>query len=90
VRDCDVDATLPRYQVPGERVDRFCGAYVDFDVTRSGAPAAHLAGIELAGALIVIARGMPDIRLTGRRPRGSRSPGITGPVSLPVEFTTGA
>jgi cytochrome P450 len=71
-----------------------------FDVTREGAPAmltfgggahyclgAHLARIELAEALTVMARRMRDIRLAGPvlwKP----ITGITGPASLLVEFTS--
>jgi cytochrome P450 len=70
-----------------------------FDITREDAPAmltfgggmhyclgAHLARIELAEALTTMARRMPDIRSTGPVPWKSMT-GITGPVSLPVEFT---
>jgi cytochrome P450 len=70
-----------------------------FDITRADAPAmltfgggahyclgAHLARIELAEALTTMARRMPDIRSAGAVPWKSMT-GITGPVSLPVEFT---
>lgn len=70
-----------------------------FDITREDAPAmltfgggahyclgAHLARIELAEALTTMARRMPDIRSAGAVPWKSMT-GITGPVSLPVEFT---
>lgn len=70
-----------------------------FDITREDAPAmltfgggvhyclgAHLARIELIEALTALARRMPDIR---RATRAVWKPltGITGPASLPVEFT---
>jgi cytochrome P450 len=71
-----------------------------FDITRKAAPAmltfgggihyclgAHLARIELAEALTTMARRMPDMRLSGAVPWKSIT-GITGPASLPVEFTT--
>jgi cytochrome P450 len=70
-----------------------------FDITRENAPAmvtfgggihyclgAHLARIELAEALSTMARRMPDIRRAGPVPWKAIS-GITGPASLPVEFT---
>jgi len=72
-----------------------------FDITREGAPAmltfgggvhyclgAHLARTELAEALSIMARRMPDIRRAGPAPWRSIT-GITGPISLPVEFDTG-
>jgi cytochrome P450 len=71
-----------------------------FDITRKGAPAmltfgggvhyclgAHLARIELAEALTVMAQRMPDIRRAGPAPWKPVT-GITGPASLPVEFTS--
>jgi cytochrome P450 len=71
-----------------------------FDITRGNAPAmltfgggihyclgAHLARIELAEALSTMARRMPNIRVAGPVPWKSIT-GITGPASLPVEFTT--
>ncbi len=71
-----------------------------FDITRENAPAmltfgggihyclgAHLARIELAEALTIMARRMPNIRTTGPVPWKPIT-GITGPVSLTVEFTT--
>jgi cytochrome P450 len=70
-----------------------------FDITRDGAPAmltfgggihyclgAHLARIELAEALTVMARRMPELRSAGPAPWKPVT-GITGPLSLPVEFT---
>ena len=73
-----------------------------FDITREDAPAmltfgggihyclgAHLARIELAEALTTMARRMPHMRTTG--PISWKSiTGISGPASLPVEFTTRA
>jgi cytochrome P450 len=69
-----------------------------FDITREGAPAmltfgggihyclgAHLARIELAEALTTMARRMPYIRRAGPAPWKPMT-GISGPVSLPVEF----
>jgi cytochrome P450 len=71
------------------------------DIRRDGAPAmltfgggihhclgAHLARIELAEALTIVARRMPDIRLTGPIAWKPMT-GITGPTSLPVEFDRG-
>ncbi|MGZ5365802.1 MAG: cytochrome P450, partial [Mycobacterium sp.] len=71
-----------------------------FDITREVAPAmltfgggihyclgAHLARIELAEALTTMARRMPNIRTTGPVPWKSMT-GITGPASLPIEFTS--
>jgi cytochrome P450 len=71
-----------------------------FDITRGDAPAmltfgggihyclgAHLARIELAEALTTMARRMPNIRVSGPVPWKSIT-GISGPASLPVEFTT--
>lgn len=73
-----------------------------FDITREAAPAiltfgggihyclgAHLARIELAEALTVMARGMPNLRQAGPAPWKPLT-GITGPTSLPIEFTTAA
>ncbi len=72
-----------------------------FDITREGAPAmltfgggihyclgAHLARIELAEALTIMSRRMPDMRCTGPVPWKPLT-GITGPVSLPVQFDCG-
>ena len=72
-----------------------------FDITREGPPAmltfgggihyclgAHLARIELAEALTTMARRMPNIRCTGAAP-WKPFIGITGPISLPVEFDCG-
>jgi cytochrome P450 len=69
-----------------------------FDITRDGAPAmltfgggihyclgAHLARVELAEALTVLARRMPHIRRVGDVPWKPFT-GITGPISLPVAF----
>ena len=50
---------------------------------------AHLARIELAEALTTMARRMPNMRITGPIPWKSIT-GISGPASLPVEFTTHA
>ena len=49
---------------------------------------AHLARIELAEALTTMARRMPNIRRTGPAPWKPMT-GITGPISLPVEFDCG-
>ena len=70
-----------------------------FDITRENAPAmltfgggihyclgAHLARIELAEALTTMVRRMPDIRVAGAVPWKSIT-GISGPASLPIEFT---
>lgn len=70
-----------------------------FDITRADAPAmltfgggihyclgAHLARIELAEALSTMARRMPNIRVGGPVPWKTIT-SITGPASLPVEFT---
>lgn len=70
-----------------------------FDITREDAPAvltfgggihcclgAHLARIELAEALTTMARRMLNIRVSGPVPWKSIT-GISGPASLPVEFT---
>jgi len=72
-----------------------------FDITREGAPAmltfgggihyclgAHLARIELAEALTTMTKRMPNIRCTGPVPWKPLT-GITGPISLPVEFDFG-
>jgi cytochrome P450 len=72
-----------------------------FDITRDAAPAmltfgggihyclgAHLARIELAEALTTMSRRMRNIRRTGPV-RWKPMIGITGPVSLPVEFDGG-
>jgi cytochrome P450 len=71
-----------------------------FDITREDAPTmltfgggvhyclgAHLARIELAEALTTMVRRMPNMRTTGPVPWKSIT-GISGPASLPVEFTT--
>jgi cytochrome P450 len=71
-----------------------------FDITRENAPpmltfgggihyclGAHLARIELAEALTTMASRMPNIRIAGPVPSKSIT-GISGPASLPVEFTT--
>lgn len=70
-----------------------------FDITREDAPAmltfgggihyclgAHLARIELAEALTTMVRSMPDMRIAGDVPWKSIT-GISGPASLPIEFT---
>jgi cytochrome P450 len=70
-----------------------------FDITRENAPAmltfgggihyclgSHLARIELAEALTTMARRMPDMRISGAVPWKSIT-GISGPASLPIEFT---
>ena len=73
-----------------------------FDITRQSAPAmltfgggvhyclgAHLARIELAEALTLMAQRMPDIRRDG--PSSWRTlTGITGPAKLPIRFGKGA
>ena len=71
----------------------------EFDITRENAPAmltfgggihyclgAHLARIELAEALTTMVRRMPDMRIAGPVPWKSIT-GISGPASLPIEFT---
>ncbi|MEW5809902.1 MAG: cytochrome P450 [Actinomycetota bacterium] len=73
----------------------------EFDITRSGAPAmltfgggahyclgAHLARVELAEALTLLARRMPRIRQDGPAPWKALT-GITGPTALPVVFDNG-
>jgi cytochrome P450 len=70
-----------------------------FDITRENAPAmltfgggihyclgAHLARVELAEALTTMARRMPNIRRAGPVPWKPLT-GISGPATLPVEFT---
>ena len=70
-----------------------------FDITRENAPAmltfgggihyclgAHLARIELAEALTTMVRRMPDMRIAGAVPWKTIT-GISGPASLPIEFT---
>ncbi|TMS52452.1 cytochrome P450 [Mycobacterium sp. DBP42] len=49
---------------------------------------AHLARLELVGALRVIARRMPKLRRSGPAP-WKPFVGMTGPVTLPVEFEPG-
>jgi cytochrome P450 len=49
---------------------------------------AHLAKAELAEALIVMRRPMPNIRLAGPAP-WKPVLGISGPITLPVEFDPG-
>jgi cytochrome P450 len=49
---------------------------------------AHLARIELAEALRLMARRMPNIRRAGPAPWKPLS-GISGPITVPVEFNTG-
>lgn len=69
-----------------------------FDITREGVPTmltfgggihyclgAHLARIELAAALTVLPRQMPNIRCVGAAPWKPFT-GITGPITLPVTF----
>lgn len=71
------------------------------DITRQGVPAiqtfgagmhyclgAHLARVELAEALAVMSRRMPAARCTGPAPWKPLT-GITGPVTLPIEFEPG-
>ncbi|WP_406814345.1 cytochrome P450 [Mycobacterium sp. M23085] len=71
------------------------------DITREDPPAvltfgggvhyclgAHLARLELAEALRVLTRRMPNPRRTGPAPWKAIS-GITGPVTLPLEFDVG-
>ena len=53
--------------------------------TRIGA---HLARIELAEALTTMARRMPNMRCSGPVPWKPLT-GITGPISLQVEFASG-
>lgn len=72
-----------------------------FDITREDAPAmltfgggihyclgANLARVELAEALTTMSRRMPNIRRSGPAPWKPLT-GITGPASLPIEFTAG-
>ena len=69
-----------------------------FDITREGAPAiltfgggvhyclgANLARLELAEALTILARRLPNLRRSGAAPWKPML-GMTGPTSLPVEF----
>ncbi len=71
------------------------------DIAREGAPAmqtfggglhyclgAHLARLELAEALAVMARRMPNARRTGLAPWKPLS-GLSGPTTLPIEFENG-
>ena len=71
------------------------------DITRDDPPAmltfgggihyclgAHLARIELAEALTIITRRMPNPRRVGAAPWKPMI-GITGPVTLPIEFDAG-
>jgi cytochrome P450 len=71
------------------------------DITRAGAPpmqtfgagahyclGANLARLELAEAMAVMARRMPNARRTGAAPWKPLS-GVTGPVALPIEFDAG-
>jgi cytochrome P450 len=71
------------------------------DITRTGAPAlltfgggmhyclgAHLARLELAEALSVMARRMPNARRTGPAPWKPLT-GLSGPHTLPIEFDPG-
>ena len=80
------------------------GVYPDpdrFDITRDAPPAmltfgggihhclgVHLARAELAVALTVMAGRMPNIRRAGDAP-WRRDTGVTGPITLPVEFDRG-
>ena len=70
-------------------------------ITREGAPAmqtfgagahyclgANLARLELAEALSIMARRMPNARRTGPAPWKPLT-GLSGPVTLPIEFDTG-
>lgn len=70
-----------------------------FDISRDGAPAiltfgggihyclgANLARLELAEALKVLARRMPELRRTGPAPWKPMM-GMSGPVSLPIGFS---
>ena len=71
------------------------------DITREGAPAmqtfgagmhyclgANLARLELAEALSVMTRRMPNARRTGPAPWKPLT-GLSGPATLPIEFDTG-
>ncbi|MDT5198194.1 MAG: hypothetical protein QOH20_4948, partial [Mycobacterium sp.] len=72
-----------------------------FDITRDGPSpmlttfgggahnclGAHLARVELAEALVVMARRMPRLRRAGPA-RWRPMIGITGPTAVPVEFDT--
>jgi cytochrome P450 len=70
------------------------------DITRNGAPAmqtfgggmhyclgAHLARLELAEALAVMTRRMPNARRTGPAPWKPLT-ALSGPTTLPIEFDT--
>ena len=70
-----------------------------FDITRKNAPAmltfgggvhyclgSHLARIELAEALTTMVRRLPNMRIAGPVPWKSIT-GVSGPASLPIEFT---
>src|ERR1700730_6114196 len=72
------------------------------DITREGAPAmqtfgagmhyclgANLARLELAEALSVMTRRMPNARRTGPAPWKPLT-GMSGPTTLPIEFDTGS
>jgi cytochrome P450 len=72
-----------------------------FDITRDGPTAiqtfgggvhyclgTHLARLELAEALTVITRRMPNARGTGPAPWKPLT-GMSGPITLPIEFDTG-
>ena len=48
---------------------------------------AHLARLELAEALTVMARRMPNVRRTGPAPWKSLA-SLSGPTTLPIEFDT--
>ncbi|WP_068181750.1 cytochrome P450 [Mycobacterium sp. UM_CSW] len=71
------------------------------DITRDGAPpmqtfgagmhyclGANLARLELAEALAIMTRRMPNARLAGPAPWKPLS-GLSGPISLPIEFEPG-
>jgi cytochrome P450 len=72
-----------------------------FDITRDNAVGtlsfgsgahyclgSHLARLELAQALTVMAHRMPNLRRTGPAPWPSMI-GVTGPATLPIEFDAG-
>jgi hypothetical protein len=57
-------------------------------VAASTTASAHLARIELAEAITVITRWMPNPRRAGAA-AWKPITGITGPTTLPIEFDTG-
>jgi hypothetical protein len=76
------DSSKPVLGIPGRITHSLCTLQLCIHYCLG----AHLAGIELAEALTTMARQMPNIRRAGPAPWKSIT-GITGPASLPVEFT---